>query len=645
MALNSIVDASGSLADHLRKGIKSAVFWGGVMRRPILSALAFVALVIGLVVSTPIATSANDDHIKKAATGEERAPTFRAGATLRTAPSLSAGLLQAAKESLDRADAGGGSGSLSVSQSSLGCAHRNTDGNVRVNQDCTFRRQAEEGIAVNPTDPQNLIAGQNDSRIGFNHCGIDYSFDGGRNWGDQLPPFWQRLNWNPAAHTVLGGPAAVRTYDAGSDPALAFDSQGRAFFSCVVFDVADNANGILVASSPAGAGGSFYNNVPSGSPTSSRFVVVEDNNNAIVHDKEFITADSYASSPFRDNVYVTWTVFNFSCGKTGDQYCSSKIYFSRSTDHAVTWSTPKEISGVAPGLCFFGNAFDPTQSASACDFDQGSDPVVRPNGDIVVVFNNGNTVANNPDSQQLAVVSKDGGSTWSKPVKAGNDVVVGEPTCDFGRGPEECIPGAFIRTNDFPRLTVNGGNGDLFATWQDYRTGEMDIHLSSSTDGGKTWTEAENAVNPDTGRDHYFAAVAAVSSQPGEGGDNQGAESDRVGDSYYSTDRVPNENPAPGVSGVFTPAPGNGVQAEPSDYSLAGGSGLNTPYAAKRISPTFSPPDGAQAGFNGDYSGLVMVGTKAHPIWSDTRNAAPAGQGVIHDEDIFTDSVALPGGD
>lgn len=620
------------------------------MRRRILSGFALVALAVGLVVSTPIATSANENHIKKAATGKERAPVIHKGATVKTGPSLSAGLLSAAKEAIDRADAESGAGSLSVSQSSLGCAQRNsTDANVRVNQDCSFRRQAEEVIAVNPINPQNLIAGQNDSRIGYNHCGIDYSFNGGQTWGDQLPPFWQRENQNPAGHTVLGGDPALRTYDAASDPALAFDSQGRAFFSCVLFDISDNANGILVASSPAGAGGSFFNNVPSGNAPpkgvpGSRFVVVEDNNNAIVHDKEFITADSYASSPFKDNVYVTWTVFNFSCGSDGASFCSSKIYFSSSSDHAVTWTKPIVISGVAPGLCFFGNFFDKRDSASACNFDQGSDPVVRPNGDIVVVFNNGNTAATNPNGQQLAVVSQDGGKTWSTPVKAGNDISVGEPTCDFGRGPEECIPGAFVRTNDFPRLTVNRGNGNLYATWQDYRAGEFDIQMSGSTDGGKTWTEARHSVNPDSGKDHYFAAVAAVTSSSDEGGDNEGGQSDRVGNSYYSTDRVPNENPAPGVSGLFAPAAGNGVQAEPSIYSLAGGRALSTPYAAIRISPIFAPPDGAQAGFNGDYSGLVMVGSKAHPVWSDTRNAAPDGQGVVRDEDIFTDSIELPGG-
>jgi hypothetical protein len=76
------------------------------------------------------------------------------------------------------------SGSGGCPNAYLGGGVRNT----RVNQDCSLRRQAEEVLAVNPTNPDNLIAGQNDSRIGFNHCGYDFSFDGGKTWGDQLPP-------------------------------------------------------------------------------------------------------------------------------------------------------------------------------------------------------------------------------------------------------------------------------------------------------------------------------------------------------------------------------------------------------------------------------------------------------------------------
>ena len=75
------------------------------------------------------------------------------------------------------------------SATALGCANRGSDTNVRVNQDCTARRQAEEQVAVNPIDPSNIVAGQNDSRVGFNHCGFDYSLDGGQTWGDGQPGF------------------------------------------------------------------------------------------------------------------------------------------------------------------------------------------------------------------------------------------------------------------------------------------------------------------------------------------------------------------------------------------------------------------------------------------------------------------------
>ena len=71
------------------------------------------------------------------------------------------------------------------------------------------------------------------------------------------------------------------------------------------------------------------------------------------------------------------------------------------------------------------------------------------------------------------------------------------------------------------------------------------------------------------------------------------------------------------------------------------------PYNFTVLSPVFPPPDGSQAGFNGDYSGLTISrGEEAHPIWSDTRNTDPFAplNGVTHDEDIFTDNVGLPSG-
>src|SRR5438270_2776162 len=111
-------------------------------------------------------------------------------------------------------------------------------------------------------------------------------------------------------------------------------------------------------------------------------------------------------------------------------FLRAHIYGSMSTDGAHTFSAPREISGRSKTLCFFGNAFDPSQSPSQCNFDQGSDPVVLPNGDLEVVFNNTNTAADNPNGQQLAVHCSPSGSSpagtaalnCGPPVKVGDDV-------------------------------------------------------------------------------------------------------------------------------------------------------------------------------------------------------------------------------
>lgn len=76
--------------------------------------------------------------------------------------------------------------------------------------------------------------------------------------------------------------------------------------------------------------------------------------------------------------------------------------------------------------------------------------MVRSNGQVVVVYNNGNTPS--VGGQQLAIVSSDGGQSFSAPTPVGADIATGEPQCDFGRGPEECIPGDFYRADDFPLL-------------------------------------------------------------------------------------------------------------------------------------------------------------------------------------------------
>jgi hypothetical protein len=411
----------------------------------------------------------------------------------------------------------------------------------------------------------------------------------------------------------------------------------------VTFDSNTNASGLFVTASPAMAHGGYFFNIDTGSQPNNRpilrdYKVVEDNTPMVVHDKNFIAVDSFPASRNRDNVYVTWTVFRMD---SQGNFLRAPIYGSMSTDGAKTWSTPREISGSSARLCFFGNAFDPSQNPHQCNFDQGSDPVVLPNGDLEVVYNNTNTPAGNPNAQQLAVHCSPSGSSsagtarlnCAPPVKVGDDVSQNEPVCNFGRGPEQCVPGNFVRTNDFPRIGLRRSNGHLYVAWQDYRNGEYDVQLSRSLDGGANWTPA-TTVNATHNHDHYEPAVAVAQNTGGP---------DRVGVSYYRTGRVPNENTVP--SGGF--APGQpGVQDRLSDYALAGGTDTATPFAASALSPIFPPPGGDQYGFLGDYSGItIRPDQRVFPIWADTRNVDPLApaNGILNDEDVFTRSTTLPG--
>jgi hypothetical protein len=92
-----------------------------------------------------------------------------------------------------------------------------------------------------------------------------------------------------------------------------------------------------------------------------------------------------------------------------------------------------------------------------------------------------------------------------------------------------------------------------------------------------------------------------------------------------------------------TPTGGSTTAPDGTDSWYVLSAGTTPSFAEVTISPAFEPPDGAQIGFNGDYSGLTVTPDgRAHPVWSDTRNSAVSSQGVVHDEDIFTDDLALP---
>lgn len=626
------------------------------MKRPgVVVAVAILAAAPLAVISNASGSSPvprNTTLLRGIASGDLKPAELTVNGVTKRLPFFSGGIMAAAQELATRGSvstAASAAAADGISVDSYGCRNRNPDGAVRANQDCTFRRQAETDIAANPTDPKNLVAGFNDSIIGWNQTSAVYSLDGGQHWGTvSTAPFRYRLNapseLRPTRsdrnrHTIAGGPGTLHAYDACSDPVFAFDSEGRAFYSCTAFDIASNASMVFVVPSPKGAKGSYYDQVYPpfgliGGRSGREHIVVEDNSLKASHDGPKVAADSYRDSPNRDNVYSTFTVFDVSC-KSG--YCQSTIYGSMSTDHGFTWSTPEEISGVNRQLCNFGNAFKKSLNPHACNFNGHSDVVVLPNGDLGVSFLNGNTPGAN--QQNLFTHCRPSGSSPAgtarlncdrTPTKISDSVFENAPQCDFGG---YCVPGSYVRSpvETSQHLAVNEQNGYLFDTWFDYRFGEYDIFLSRSTDGGRTWSPARK-VNPDRGMDHYLPS-------PDVG---EGSNASHVGISYYRTERVPNENRTP-KGGFALGQPGVGKKM--SDFALAGGWDTVTPYAFDVISPRFPAPDGVQAGFIGDYNGLVVIGRdQAHAIWADTRNRAPnpGFDLVTVDEDAYTVAGNLP---
>jgi hypothetical protein len=618
------------------------------MNRRVLQAGVVVAMMsVFTVPATP--SQAGPSVPERIAAGTLKPAYLKVAGGAKRMPFLSPGRIDLPSTSASaRINASTAPTSPGIAVRSAGCADRNRGRNVRVNQDCTYRRQAEEHIAADPNDPRNLVAGMNDSITGWNRTSIDFSVDGGRHWGAiSTAPFGYRLNDpedllptadDPNRHTIKGGAGTLHSYDACSDPYVATDSRGRFFYTCVGFDIASNAGLAFVVPSPPGAKGSYFDQVPapeglSAPYTGREHIIAEDNSAAASYDAPKVAADAFVGSPNRDNVYFTWTVFDFSCGPNHDEYCESPIWGSMSTDHGFTWSTPEMISGSNAAVCTVGNSFNPDLDPGSCNLDGHSDLVVRPNGELAVTFISQNTPNLNPEILSLRCHPSGSSTAGTAHLNCGtphkvSDYVTG-PTCDFGRGPEQCIPGAYIRApfETAQRLSVDERTGALYNTWYDYRYGEFDVFVVRSTDGGATWT-APRLVNPDRGTDHYFSAIDI--------GEKNGT---NVAISYYRTGRVAGENTPP--PGGFGPDVANQM----SDYVLSGGRGLTATYRFEVLSPKFPPPDGIQAGFNGDYSGIeVDRDDIAHPIWSDTRNRVPnpGFNKATVDEDVFTVARPIP---
>jgi hypothetical protein len=661
------------------------------LRRALLL-LGSSALVLAAAGTGPLAVQAapmNWNHLtnmqKRLASGALElalAPNVAAGAAIAISPG---GGIEVNPDALDNLPTPGGftaapggsgpSGGPNYTPAAGGQCSQRLGSNVKVNQNCINltdpslqgrgQAQNETSIAIDPMNPQHILASQNDYRRGDGNCYGAYSLDNGRTWNDTTIPM------SFTRGTAFG--ASREYWQAGGDTSVAWDTKGNAYFSCQMFNRGlsaspnpDQSSAFYVFRSTGNFGASW--NFP-GRP------VTEYNDvaglGAVLEDKQLLTVDNHVGSPFQDRVYVTWTEF----AADGTGY----IWESFSKDYGEHFGA-RHLVSTNSSLCTLTYAL-PTPQGS-CNENQFSQPFTGSDGALYVVFDNYNNTPKGNDNRNQVLLAKsvDGGATFAAPVKVSDYYDL--PDClayqgkDAGRA---CVPeksgstDSSFRAANYPSAKVNPtdpsqvvvtigsyinkhskeSNGcvpaGFAASGNNAYTGvktpgacNNDILISVSEDGGATFTGT--TADPRT-----EAVVTTGSRQATTDQFWQWADFTKDGTlavSYYDRQYGSDET--------------NGY----SDVSLSTSNNLEE-FSTKRVTSGSMPPPTQFAGaFYGDYSGLAAW-NDAHPLWADTRDpelflcpgtgtptAAPrvctadhlsgfSTNLVANDQNIYTASVAV----
>jgi hypothetical protein len=380
------------------------------------------------------------------------------------------------------------------------------DGDVDSNDGGNRRQGNEPTVAIDPTNPDVVVAGWNDycqTDLAAGWMGLAFSTDRGTTWADSTLPGY------PLDDSAEGriSPLKGRT-DAG-DPLVAFDNDGRLFAGGIAFNrVRPQLGSVFVATyganpGPAGVSGQLPKDYrrtvivgKAGTPAIS----------GIFQDKPMLEVDRSTASPHEGNVYFCWSKFQGN-GR-------NKIYFARSTDHGRSFSRGQIVSD---------------------GFVQGCDIAVERDGDVYVSWRSFAANGTGRVDGMSVVRSADGGVRFSRPVRIASFTpyfpsVNGVRDC--GDGPFFCGPEGFVfhRVPLEPRLTADqtGRLPGIFATWNavdpasivpgatSYSSatpgtvGRSLVYVAKSTNNGRSWSAGVPVDrSPNDPGHQYFSDVDA----------------------------------------------------------------------------------------------------------------------------------------
>jgi hypothetical protein len=471
------------------------------------------------------------------------------------------------------------------------------------NRGCTTA-QNETTIAVNPQNPQNLIAGANDYRVCCDLDGLNdgtgwayYSNDGGQTWGNVQVP---------GLTVETGGQGNFKLMDSAGDPVMAFGADGTAYYANIVFSRVSPASGVAVSVSTDG--GKTW-----GAP---KMVAYQSSAN-FFNDKEWLAAGPNGS------VAVTWTVFNQ--GARGAGYISSKIVGAYSMNHGQSW-----------------NSQGSPVSDAAHPYNQGSQVGFAPDGSLIVAYEGATPSSGYSQDGLILARSTNGGNSFSTQELAR---VYDDFSCYPVYGladPRQTLTGEHFRLNSYPAMSIDPTNGTIAIAWADDQgvgnCGTADPAFTGTATNAQvklmsgSWsTIAGNGVTmvtSDTG-DKVFPGVAA----------NKG----RITVSYYTRGYAASEaNPAcfyaipdnlPPGANVVTVA--NSVCLDYASKSSADGFSAERRLTSQGSNPYVQFADGS---FIGDYSQVAMGSDGvSHAAWTDFRgNPSIAGNGP--NQDVYVSS-------
>jgi hypothetical protein len=432
--------------------------------------------------------------------------------------------------------------------------------------ECELDTEAEPDIGVDPTNPRNLVGTFQQGRYpggGAVNVGWSASFNGGMTWPAKgsMPGLTVAVS-----DASTAGPGAP--FERASDPVVSFDRKhDRVYINtlsvsesgCAVY--CDSA---LTVNISRNGGRSFNRPV-----IAHEDVEDPDSPQFAFNDKNWIVTDNHPHSPYYGRTYIAWDQVR--CGEPSCSFIEQPVMLVYSNNGGRIWRPRGE--GNEPIQVTHAQ---PAQSHQ----EVGVQPVVLPNGHLVIVYADATAGAYTFVGDYAAVRSKDGGRHWSSP----HMIDTANPYAEEGGS---------LRAPNVPSATVAGGR--IYVAFQDQRftPGRNDILLTSSKDEGRTWSTPVNVTPGESDLDHFTPDIAAQ---------------DGVIHLTYRTREPGNLNSSPQVNTMYRSLrhggkkPGRPIQlGRTSDSDVA----------------AFTEVAGsAPLKFFGDYAGIAAGSSgPSHPIW------------------------------